>query len=801
MMNFIFKYRIPIIIIGTIITVFFAYNIKFLKKNAGIETMLPQNNPDYKYFKEIEKEFGNMDNITIGISAKDSIYSREAITAINEITSFFENREEIEDDEVLSITTAKNIDNINGELTVEKLIDDPENITDEELKNVKFKIDDNPLYHGKLVSMDDKSTIIIANVPTEISLDEVKLKRLTDALYAKSVEVKNKYKDIEIYVSGFAVSKAKLSEFMSKDLKTLFPVALIVVMLSLLIILKQFKSMIIPIIVTIVSIIWTLGLKALLKSPVTISEIAIPVMLISICCADGIHIITEFIKYLREGYTTREALSKTMKILTTPVILTSITTAFGFLSLLTSPSSSLRSMGFFLSFGVIVAMFFSLYLIPSLISFYRSKKIKIDQKDDSQNKKQYKSLSNKLFTKWANLITIVKLPVIIFSVLITIISIIGFIMVKVDNDPVQYFYKTNDFRIATEHINKTMGGIADLYIIFEGTEENSMKDPVILKKMWDLQKYTETLDKVSFTFGLTDYIRQINYIYNNSDERYRRLPSETEKIENEKVEIINGKETITKSVKEVSGKDQVANLLLLYEMGGGETLKSIVNNDYSKAIVHVRIKNTKTEEVIRIINKLDLYIKNNFNNNGVKIKFSNQYIRYVITTLISSNQIINLFTTIIAVGFLLIIIFRSVLSGIVMVIPTFLAIIFNFLIMWLFGVPLDITTSTIASVGIGVGIDYSIHFFQRFKYHYLQLNDYTESVKKTIIDSGKPIMSNALAVGLGFAVLMFSNFKIIFDLGWIVAFSMLSTALNALIVLPVLIIIIKPKVKNTILPF
>jgi hypothetical protein len=649
--------------------------------------------------------------------------------------------------------------------------------------------------------MDDKSTIIIANVPTEISLDEVKLKRLTDALYAKSVEVKNKYKDIEIYVSGFAVSKAKLSEFMSKDLKTLFPVALIVVMLSLLIILKQFKSMIIPIIVTIVSIIWTLGLKALLKSPVTISEIAIPVMLISICCADGIHIITEFIKYLREGYTTREALSKTMKILTTPVILTSITTAFGFLSLLTSPSSSLRSMGFFLSFGVIVAMFFSLYLIPSLISFYRSKKIKIDQKDDSQNKKQYKSLSNKLFTKWANLITIVKLPVIIFSVLITIISIIGFIMVKVDNDPVQYFYKTNDFRIATEHINKTMGGIADLYIIFEGTEENSMKDPVILKKMWDLQKYTETLDKVSFTFGLTDYIRQINYIYNNSDERYRRLPSETEKIENEKVEIINGKETITKSVKEVSGKDQVANLLLLYEMGGGETLKSIVNNDYSKAIVHVRIKNTKTEEVIRIINKLDLYIKNNFNNNGVKIKFSNQYIRYVITTLISSNQIINLFTTIIAVGFLLIIIFRSVLSGIVMVIPTFLAIIFNFLIMWLFGVPLDITTSTIASVGIGVGIDYSIHFFQRFKYHYLQLNDYTESVKKTIIDSGKPIMSNALAVGLGFAVLMFSNFKIIFDLGWIVAFSMLSTALNALIVLPVLIIIIKPKVKNTILPF
>ena len=94
------------------------------------------------------------------------------------------------------------------------------------------------------------------------------------------------------------------------------------------------------------------GLKAILHSPLTIVETTIPIMLIAIGCADGVHIISEFFGFVRKGHATPHALQHTMRLLTLPVILTSVTTSLGFLSLLTAPGVSIRNTGVFLAFGI-----------------------------------------------------------------------------------------------------------------------------------------------------------------------------------------------------------------------------------------------------------------------------------------------------------------------------------------------------------------------------------------------------------------------------------------------------------------
>ena len=196
-----------------------------------------------------------------------------------------------------------------------------------------------------------------------------------------------------------------------------------------------------------------------------------------------------------------------------------------------------------------------------------------------------------------------------------------------------------------------------------------------------------------------------------------------------------------------------------------------------------------------LIKKLQPYTDKNFTGN-LKARFSNHYVRLVTSDIIVTSQLISLTTTIIACAIVLAIIFESLLLGIIISLPTIIAVLLNFLVMSIFRVPLNIGTSIIASIGIGVGIDYAIHYFQRFKYLYFEYSDYGKAIGQAIQESARAILSNASAVGFGFAVLMISTFKVFFNLGWIISLSMFTTALNALIILPALLFIIKPKVKK-----
>jgi predicted RND superfamily exporter protein len=140
-------------------------------------------------------------------------------------------------------------------------------------------------------------------------------------------------------------------------------------------------------------------------------------------------------------------------------------------------------------------------------------------------------------------------------------------------------------------------------------------------------------------------------------------------------------------------------------------------------------------------------------------------------------------------------IYRSVANGLLVVIPTFITVLFNFAIMWIFKISLNTATAVIASVGMGVGIDYGIHYFARFQEQLRQGVAYQKALITAIVESGEGILFNAIAVGGGFLVLLLSDYHAIASLGWITAFAMVTTALSSLTLLPALLAIFKPKVK------
>lgn len=786
-MNFIIRFRVWIICLFAIVTCLLGFNLQFLEKNAGLEAMIPEDNPDFKYFKETEEMFGYMDPIIIGVTSEDGILTYEGIRVVERISDFFKDRSEIADDDILSLTTVKNIRGDDGFLIIEPLVGKGNLSDDNEVNGIRDAIDNNPLFKGRLISSDKKSTVIMANVSTDITLDETKFKNLIDSTFDIVDELSSEYPDISIHLSGFSTAKAKIAEFMTTDLKRLFPAALLVVIIMLGIIMRDFKGVVMPVLVTVFAIIWTFSLKGLFRVPITIVEITIPVMLIAIGCADGVHIVTEFKHFTGKGFDAKTAVIKTMKNLTLPIVLTSVTTAIGFFSLITAPGVSIRNMGIFLGFGVITAMFFSLVFIPAVLSFTGGKKTGIEEKNIS-------SFSRKTAVYAADKILTKKYIILAGVVLLLLISAAGVLNVKVDNDVVKYFHKNDDFRKATLHINKTMGGISNLFIVLESDEEDFMKNPEVLHGVWNMQKHLERAEHISFTYALTDYVKYLNFVIHDNDDDFYRIPDPVETVFFKGYENINGRDVEVLKSEEVSGKNQIANLIFLYEMDGGDALKSLVTPDYSKLCVHVRVDDSGNGVLLKTVDYIEKYLEDNPFSDDVRVKFSNHYVRVVFGKLIVESQIISLVTTLIAIVIVLSLLFKSFVTGVLVILPTFTAVMFNFAVMWIAGVQLDMGTSIIASIGIGVGVDYGIHFYQRFKLSFLELGDYYQAVREALITCLKPVLSNAFSVGAGFAVLTFSSFNIIFNLGWIVSLSMITTAFAALIILPAMILIVKPKV-------
>ena len=566
-MKFLLRYQFVILIVLLSMSAVLGAQIKNMTRDAGISALIPIDHPDYVYSREVETLFGATDQVIVGVTAEDTIYTPQAIGFIAELTWFFEELEEIDEDDIISLTSATDMRGEDGELIIEPLIDVDElvDIDKESLMTVRERVRGNPLFYGKIVSLDERSAIIIAAVPGKVSMHDTPVAALKAKISDKLTQLQAKYPDVTINFSGPAMLKAFISEYMQKDMRNLFPFTILFVAVLLFVVLRSVFGMFIPLLVTIFSILWTFGLKGMVDSPLTIVETTIPVMLIAIGCADGIHLISEFLGSYRRGMSTQAALQETMRLLTLPVILTSVTTSVGFASLVTAPGVSIRSMGLYLAFGVMVAMTFSILFIPILMSFYRPA---LRRNAAKQAGPAVESLLYRIVSHLAAQVLTHRKIVVASALVLLSFAVLGIFNIQVESDEVRYFKKQNAFRRATENIQRDLGGITSLDIVIETDEPDSLKNPALLKAIEALQHFCEQDELVSYTLSLTDLIKRINYVLHDNDAAYDRLPGAVEQVTYEAYEEVDGAEVVVEKTEDVSGFDQLVLLFSEYQVIG-----------------------------------------------------------------------------------------------------------------------------------------------------------------------------------------------------------------------------------------
>jgi len=731
------KLTLLLIVLGTAASIYSIATNFALETN--LDTYMPKEHPAFVYSDKAEEMFDIRDAIMIAIENKDGIYNSTTFQKVKDLTKEIQKLEVVADKaDVLSLYTADNIKGSEDGLEIEEFFKRvPED--QEKFDQIKAGVVSNEMVHKRLVSEDGTSTLIF----TKIKEDS-----FTEELYHEILAISSRYETDgdKIYVAGQPIVEGTMAILMPSDMKKMFPIVLLLIVIVLFIVLRSIKATLISMVVVIFSSIWTFGLMLGVGIPVYAPSSLIPVMLIAIGVADAIHLFSHLQLMIQKypDWTKEELITNMTTEMFMPVMMTSVTTSVGFLSLLTSDILPIKYFAAFTAFGVMMAMFFSLILIPAALTVLglpSAPKKKVDDEDDFFAK-HAKGFANGIVKQRKLVIGSTLLVLIFFG--------IGMSKVWINSSFLERFPDNNPLVTTDAFVNANFLGTTTVNVILEADQLDKFKNPEALKLMDLLTTQVQTENAiVGGGLSVVDFIKRMNKVLHEDQEEFYTVPND---------------------------QDLIAQYFLLYEMSGGsDRLWDVVSDDFKTANLQFQLKGDNSIGLNGTIESVEKY-RAQFKSMGIDLNFAGSgYKVLVFNELILVGQIKSLAYSFVIVIVLLSLMFRSFKLGLIGTIPIFITTIISFGVLGWLNIPLETTTALISSIAIGIGIDYAVHFIDRYKINALATQNMELTVEETMAHSGRAISFNAVVVILGFLVLTFSAFKPNIAMGALVSLNMLTS--------------------------
>ncbi len=849
--------RRPKMVIGAIvlITLFFGWQMSKVELNNSIMELLPERHPAVLQDMEIKHVFNSRENIMIGVINEQGIFNPTSLQKVKDISDSIwqmtvaeakdervlkkwgdelggSYREQIlsilseglnladrgpvnnllveaKSDEavdprflsflnllqiklspvsdVLSLAEADNITSTEWGLKVDPPMETVPQ-TEEALNQLAATVFENEMFVTGLVSEDSTATAILV----ELSFWYDDYLDVAHTVFNNLQSLVQPYTGPEqIRLAGVPMVNVYVSNAMSQDLSKLTPLVILLVIIVMYLSFRMLKGVFIPLSVVLVSLVWTLGIMGIVGRPITLIVSMMPIMLIAIGIADGIHIITEYKLVWIKLRNRERAILKTMQQLTVPVVFTSLTTMAGFASLASSGIRSIRDFGIFTSVGVFAAMIFSLVFIPAALKLMKPPEphfggAKVDQGGLSR-----------VLTGLANFAIQRRRWVFVTAVVLGVLSVLTLTQLKVGSRMAGLFKEHSEIYQASQMLNAKFGGTEVMNIVVDTKTKDGLKNPQVLGKIAALQDSLESMDIVGYSSSLADYVRRMNLVMNDSDPAFNRIPHLVETaIETEWVER-DGEEVEVRRQVQVDGKDLISQYMLLYENAGGTYLEKLADYDYSKANIIALLQTDDSPLMRKVKQKAETFTKQNFGSD-VEVTYAGcATLCLVGDSLIIPGQLRSLGIALVVVLALLMLGFRSLKYGLIGVLPLALTVLLVFGAMSTVGVYLDAAMAIVASIVLGIGVDYSVHFLSRYRSLRNQGIASHEAIGETFRTSGRAIVFNSVAVAMGFSVLLLSSFWPVINLGWLVAANMVLSAALTMVLLTGIVYSISRKGKES----
>ena len=723
-----------ILTIGLTLTV--GSGISFLTIDDDMMAMLPKDLDSRISWDAVQDEFGSTEVVFIAFGKKGrSIINSESFAALWDVTAALQERSVI--DEVTCITTMSRIDSDDGFMLISDLQPSRE-LNMLEIERIDHYLNQNPSIRKRVLSRDEEYFNIMVQPLADIPHD---IMRNTVVAVGDSV-----LSDFEVHYGGTAYITGSVPALIRNDISVLLRVGLVIMAMVLMINLRNpfavglvFAVIVQSLIVMVGFMGWMVFLTGSESFHFAIINTSMPIILLTIANSDGVHFITKFFKEIRIRKDTVKALEVTMDSLLVPIFLTSITTIAAFLSLSLAPIEQMMGYGVCISAGIGYAFFLSSTFLPAAI---RIKKWNMNSKAISKA-----SMFENMISYFGRLVTSNPRSILAAGATIAVVGIYGLLWLNVDVNIAGFFKPGTEFRDSIDFIDQEMTGTMDIRVRVEG----SIKSPELLKEMTGLQQMLEDNSKVTTSFSIADMVKQMHRVVMDNDPEFEMIPDE---------------------------RDKINNLFTMYSMSGDpDDFSTMVDYDYSVGLVTSLSRVMTTDEIISTVDKIESYTQGLKSVEKASVTGMAVVLRDLVYLIVESS-IISIVASVLVIGLIASVFFKRLLWGVMAIIPLSVAIIINFGFMGLAGISLSHVTALLASIIIGVGVDFAIHYISQYR----RLADRVEKnnlTRDVIDDVGYPIMLDS-ASNMAFGALLFSAFLPVQYIGGLMVFAMISTSVGTL---------------------
>ena len=775
--------------------------------DASSDTLLLDNDPDLKIYRENSRKYGSSDFLVIAFTPNKNIFTNETISLLESLVGKLKEVDGINN--VLSLFDVPLLSY--SEQSINELAENVVTLStdDVDLTKAKYEFETNEVYRGLLISKDLKTIALQMTLKPNESYQKLISKRYDlldqkDLIEEKSFkqdlesldfqieeqkqinlineatlinEVRRITKDYEgygeIFLGGGAMIAHDTIKMIQQDLFTFGVAVFFMFVLILSIIFRQFRWVIVPLVSAGLSALFTTGLISWIGWKVTVVSANFIALLMIIGISLTVHLVVRYREITSKfnDISHNEALKRTLSQMFLPCLYTALTTMVAFASLIISDIRPIIDFGLLMVLSIFIAFSVSFVFFGSLASLM-NKNLKDTNIDYSSG-----------FTTWINsLVVRFKNIILLISLLGFIFSIVGINKLSVENKFIDYFKPTTEIYKGLSLIDKKLGGTAPLDIIISAPENNFEND-------------YESEDDFD-DFGLET--EQYGYWFNSQNLSYLEEIHDYLEARPEigKVLSVSSAIKLAEIVKGNKLDDLELALLrkVLPEDINNQLLSSFISEDDNQVRLSARViesmdglnRKNLIEEVKNDLIKNYELTEDQFYLSGISVIYNN-LLQSLFQSLIGSLSIV--FAAIFA---MFIILFRSLYMAIIAMIPNLLSASSVLGIIGWSGIPIDIMTVTVAAISIGIGVDNTIHYVHRFLKEYEQNNNYDLAIKNSHSTIGRAMFYTSLTIVLGFMILVSSNFNPSVFFGIFTSFSMIVAILAALMLLPVLIRHLKP---------
>ena len=692
------------------------------------ENMLPSDNPVRVLNRDMRQEFGVRDTLVLGIVNDGGVLDADTLGAAGRLVDEIAALDGVVAGGIVSFKTAGA--GADGPATLEE---------------TARAAQATPRLGERVVPADGRTLAIYVPLENKGAADDVKssIEELLDGVPIKE--------GTEYYFAGLPLAEEEFGRDMFLQMAVLAPAAGFLVSLLTLLFFRNLRLVAASMIVVMLSVIWAMGAMIGLGFTVHIMSSMIPVFLMPIAILDSIHIFSEFADQYPRFNDRRATLRAVYRELAVPVTYTSLTTALAFAALALAPIPPVQVFGMFVALGVVAAWALTMAFIPAFVMLLSERGF--ERSFGRTERADVRALSAGLRSLGRIATGRPRLVIVGFVVLIAVAAP-GLFRLNVNDNPVRWFKDGSEIRVATEELTRRLPGTYGANLVLDGGGPGALSDPAVVSAVSGLQKFLESVDTVGQTISYADA-----------------------------VDVGSAAGGIPPSGAGVERALEAA------KAGpGGNLVPSLITADRGRANLQLQLKDGDNEAMERIVNLTAGYLTDNPLPGGIDAAWAGEtYLNLVWQDKMVVGMLKAFLTTFAVVLVLMVILFRSLRWAVLAMVPMSLTIGLVYGVAGFSGRDYDMPMAVLSTLVLGIGIDFAIHFIQRYRQLPAPGEGADDRVALMFEEPSRALTRNALIIAIAFIPMLFASLTPYIVVGILMTSIMLLSWFASQLLLPAII--------------